>query len=85
MAKAFSQLRGLMAAADVDNYRLGLELNLSASSISDRLTGRQPWKLTEMYKTMNFFRVSHDRLHEIFPENGGVVPYKVIRPRGCRQ
>lgn len=78
MARAFSQLRGLMAAADVDNYRLGLELNLSPSSVSDRLTGRQPWKLTEMYKTMNFFHVSHDRLHEIFPENGGVVPYKVI-------
>ncbi len=82
MARAFAQLRGLMAARDYDNYRLGLALDLSASSISERLCGKMAWRLTEMYKVMNLFGIEHDRLNEIFPENGGLVPLRTIKKKG---
>lgn len=66
----YLKLRGLMAQNDVDQRRLGLELGLTRQAVSQRFTNRTAWNLQEMYKVLDFFHISYDRLHEIFPKNG---------------
>lgn len=73
MAKTYAKLRGLMVQNDDTQRDLARLLLLKPQSISDRMSNRSEWKLSEMYAIMNRYHVPHEQLHEVFPEGGRKV------------
>lgn len=71
MEKTYKALRKAMAIHDMNSADLGMRLMLTQQSISNRMTGRCPWKIDEMYSIMDLFGLPHDQLHIYFPPNGG--------------
>lgn len=76
MAKSFHMLRVLMAENDYNQTQLARKLGMHHMSLSDRMCGKTPFKLDEMYQIMDLFGVEHDKLHEVFPH-----PAKNVRGR----
>jgi hypothetical protein len=68
--KLFRTLRRKMDDMDIDQGYLAERLNLSVTSLSYRMTGKQPWKLNEMYIIMDLIHEPYDKLHGYFPKNG---------------
>ena len=68
--RLYKKLRGLMAENGDTQKDLGDVLNISSRSVSDRMTGRIPWSLDEMYSVMDRYSIPYDLLHEVFPNNG---------------
>jgi len=59
-----------MEDMDIDQEYLAEKLNLSVTSLSYRMTGKLPWKLDEMYGSLELFHEPYSKLHEYFPKNG---------------
>lgn len=73
MPRPHSMLRGLMAQNDVDLTDLGKVIGLNEkSAVSHRMTGKTDWKLSEAYKILDFFKISHEQLFVYFPKDGQV-------------
>lgn len=67
--RTFKKLRGLMISKSETIESFAHLTNLSASAISDRIRGIQPWKITECYKILDQLEIDHSQLHEVFPED----------------
>lgn len=50
--KRYRRLRGALVAAGIDQTDLGDILHMSATSVSNRLRGQQPWRVSEMYAVL---------------------------------
>jgi len=50
---------------------LGFALDLCSTAISHRMTGKTPWNIDEMYKTLEVCRAQPEELHIYFPPKGG--------------
>lgn len=70
MARLYGKLRGLMHEFGDTQDDLARALLLARVSVSNRMRGKQEWKLCEMYALMDRYNVPHDRLHEVFPKGG---------------
>ena len=70
MEKTYKALRKVMAIHDMNSADIGRRLMLTQQSISNRMTGRSPWRIDEMYSLMELFGLPYDQLHIIFPPNG---------------
>lgn len=55
-----------------------LDNTCSLSHIGDLLNGRSSWRLDEAYAVLDLFNVSHNKIHEFFPENGEAPCYVQI-------
>ena len=71
MSRPHAMLRGLMAQNDVDLTDLGKVIGLNEkSAVSHRMTGKTDWKLSEVYKILDFFKIPHEQLSIYFPQGG---------------
>lgn len=66
--KRYPLLRGKMAEKGVDGAYMARKLGMgNSSAFSHRLTGRQPWKIDEMYTVMDILGIKYEQMHEYFP------------------
>jgi len=66
--KRYPLLRGKMAEKGVDGIYMARKLGMgNSSAFSHRLTGRQPWKIDEMYTVMDILGIKYEQMHEYFP------------------
>lgn len=70
MARPYARLRGLMMSHDETQIDVARVLKLGVTSVSHRMTGREPWKIDEMYALMDRYHQPHDELHLVFPPGG---------------
>lgn len=68
--KPHAKLRGAMIAADIDQKYLARKLLLSTKCVSQRMTGKHPWTMDEVYTIMDLLRLPHDQLAVYFPPKG---------------
>lgn len=70
--KRYRRLRGAMVAAGLSQDDLGDILHMSAASISNRLRGQQPWRVSEMYAVLAQLGIEKPEtvLGYYFPPNG---------------
>ena len=71
--KRFRALAGRMAELGIDRPYLAKKLNISLPSVDRRFAGKQPWKLDEMYRTLDIIQKPEKALHYFFPRNGGIA------------
>ena len=77
---AYSKLRGLLHERDITTEHLAKKLGLrTAASISQRMSGRTPWRMDEMYTILDLCGISHDQLHIYFPKDGKSVQEPKLR------
>lgn len=76
--RANKKIRGLLLENDMIQLDLCLVLACGESYITERMTGKKPWSQDDMYRIMDHFRVSYERMHELFPprERTEKVRYK---------
>lgn len=70
----FSKLRGALRENDINQAYLAEKLGLCSMSVSNRFTGKTPWRLDEMYFAMDLIGAPHEQLHLYFPKSGKRVP-----------
>lgn len=70
MDKKFRNLRGVLRDAGVDQCGLAAALDITQSGVSMRLSGRQPWKLDEMYAVLDMVKKGPEMLPILFPRDG---------------
>lgn len=70
LPKPHIKLRGALAAADIDQQYLARKLLLSPKCVSQRMTGKYPWTLDEVYTILDLIRVPHDQMAAYFPPRG---------------
>jgi DNA-binding XRE family transcriptional regulator len=69
----FRKLRGIFAELEFDQAYIAEKLHVSQQSISNRMRGKYPWTLDEMYAVMDLIQEPYERLHEYFPKGGGTT------------
>lgn len=70
MARKYCYLDGRLRQLGIEHRDLAYALDLSPSAISHRFTGKTPWSMTEMYKTLDICRAQPEELHLYFPRDG---------------
>jgi len=77
---AYSKLRGLLAERDINTEHLAKLIGLrTAASISQRMSGKTPWRMDEMYTILDLCGIPHDQLHIYFPKDGKSVQEQKLR------
>lgn len=66
----YRKLRAKMLEMGVDAEWLGRKIGLSAASFSHRMTGRIPWKMTEVFQILDILHLPETDLLMYFPRNG---------------
>lgn len=59
-----------MMAADIDQKYLARKLLLSPKCVSQRMTGKCPWRMDEAYAIMDLLRLPYNQLADYFPPKG---------------
>ena len=83
--KRFIELRGALAAKDIDQRYLGERLGVSAGYISARMTAKVPWDMEEVYTILDLINRPPEDIPVLFPKNG--MRYEKrdpVRPRTMR-
>jgi hypothetical protein len=70
MARPHAKLRGAMVAADMDEEYLARKLLRGRTYVSQRMMGKKPWAMDEVYAIMDLLRLPHDQLAAYFPPKG---------------
>lgn len=65
--KPYAKLRGELYAMDIDQRYLAELIHRSIWYIVERLSGRQPWDMDDMYMLMHIINKPSYMLHEYFP------------------
>lgn len=68
--RKYASLRAKMQKLNMDQEYLGRQMNMNAMSISNRFTGKTPWKMDEMYAVLDIIGEPDEKLSEYFPRNG---------------
>jgi DNA-binding XRE family transcriptional regulator len=63
----FKALRKEMYGADLDQETLGKALGKSRTYISNRLSGRYEWDMSDVYAICKLFDIPHEKIAEYFP------------------
>lgn len=69
----FRKLRTKLYDLDIGQAYLAKKLGVSQQSVSNRMRGKYPWTLDEMYIVMDLIKEPAEKLHEYFPKRGRVA------------
>jgi len=70
MARPFNMIRAKLVEYDMTAAELATRIGIHEATMSARMTGREQWRLDEMYAVMDLLRIPHDKLPEYFPKGG---------------
>jgi hypothetical protein len=70
MARPHAKLRGAMIAADIDESYLARKLLRGTTYISQRMVGKKPWAMDEVYTIMDLLQIPYDQMAVYFPPRG---------------
>lgn len=70
MARPHAKLRGAMVAADMDEEYFARKLLRGRTYISQRMMGKKPWAMDEVYEIMQLLHIPHEQMAEYFPPKG---------------
>lgn len=71
MGRKYEKLRRKISSAGMSVKYLAEELmGCSASHLYNRLSGKTPWEIHEMYTILDILYIPHKKLHRYFPPNG---------------
>lgn len=70
MARPHAKLRGAMIAADIDESYLARKLLRGTTYISQRMVGKKPWAMDEVYTIMDLLKIPYDQMAAYFPPKG---------------
>lgn len=76
----YTELRRALKAAKVDQYELANWLGISASAVSNRMTGKSRWPLDDCYKTLAYLGREPEYIALLFPPNGTARPAPASEP-----
>ena len=68
--KRYKLLRRTMFEDDVDQATLAKAIGRSCGYMTDRFTGKHPFKADDMYKILDYFSIPYDQMHLFFPPDG---------------
>ena len=68
--RLYSRLRSRMNEYGMDHAYFAKKINISTATLSKRMNARQPWLITEIYRSMDVLQIPYDRMHEYFPKDG---------------
>ncbi len=68
--KKFAALRSLLRKNDYTTQELADYLQKSRPSISQRLNGKQPWDMDDVYKIADWLYIPYSEIHIYFPKEG---------------
>jgi hypothetical protein len=68
----YRKLRGAITERGVHIYDLAGHLGVEPMTVSQRMVGRTPWKLDEVYKVMDYLEIPKDQIYDYFPPEGRV-------------
>ena len=68
--KPYKKLKIEMAANDIDQRYLQKRLDRSQYYISDRMMGRRPWNMDDVYAICDLLHISYGLIPMYFPKGG---------------
>lgn len=68
--RKYASLRAKMQKLNMDQEYIGRQMHMNVMSISNRFTGKTPWKMDEMYAVLDIIGEPDEKLSEYFPRNG---------------
>ena len=68
--KRYGKLRGKMREKGIKGYYLARKMDMTPQSVSQRMTGKTPWRMDEMYNILSMLGEPDSKLSEYFPRNG---------------
>jgi len=68
MGKAHKILRAKMAEYDVDQKYLCKLIGRSQTYLTQRITAKKPWDITDMYTILKELNIQTKKMHKIFPD-----------------
>lgn len=71
----FKKLKTELFANDIDQKYLCKKLGKSQTYISDRMMGRRPWSMDDVYTLCDLLQIPCEQIPEYFPR-GGKEPAK---------
>ena len=72
--KRYGKLRGKMREKGIKGYYLARKMGMTPQSVSQRMTGKTPWRMDEMYNILSMLGEPDSKLSEYFPRNGIDLP-----------
>lgn len=80
--RTYTMLRNKMRERGWTCADLAEEFGISAQAISNRMSGRHPWNIAEIYKILDLLRIPHHEMYLYFgPDGKFVEPVKPQRMR----
>ena len=76
----YTELRRALKAAKVAQYELANWLGVSASAVSNRMTGKSRWPLDDCYKARAYLGREPEDIALLFPPEGKARPTPVTEP-----
>jgi len=70
MRGLYQALKGIALSNGYTHPQLARAVGMATGTFRSRMCGTTPFTANEMYKLLDFFRIPHSRLHEIFPPDG---------------
>lgn len=68
--RKYASLRAKMQKLNMDQEYIARQMHMNVMSISNRFTGKTPWKMDEMYAVLDIIGEPDEKLSEFFPRNG---------------
>jgi transcriptional regulator with XRE-family HTH domain len=66
----YRKLRALMLENGYDQTTLAKRTGMTRQQISDRMTGKVPWSIEEVYKVCGTLFIAANEIRKYFPPNG---------------
>lgn len=82
MMRTYTKLRSRMSEYGWTCADLADEFGLSPQAISNRMSGRNPWNIDEIYKILNIFHIPHCEMYLYFGPGGRYV--EPVKPQRMR-
>lgn len=64
------KLKGKMSEHNIKQFELAEVLRLSSASISNRMSGRHPFNIYEIYKICDILQIPYEQIPVYFPPEG---------------
>lgn len=82
MTRLYKKLRGVFRENDYNYGEIATEvLHRSIGYVSERMLGKRPWSVDDMWVIMRYFDLPAEKLHEYFPPDGLDFPTAAAEPR----
>lgn len=70
MQAKYRKLRGLMYENQVLQQDIAVAINRDKRYVSDRMTGKRPFNMEDVYHICNLLEIPYDMIHIYFPPDG---------------